>query len=278
MIRPLSLIELPCGPLSQRERGFTLVELLVVITIIVILLALLVPAMDKAIYQAELAVCGANLKAIGNGVTTYATDFDRWYPHRPGVLVGAYSPTTLYKNGADQADLRLRMQGYVVINSMFNDPLCEEVDFAATAVPSAWMISPYVMYFGFRYINMGDKGLNKLGDRWSWQGRTSNVLVSDWSILGARDDNAGASHPDREGLLFPQVLRSGTLVLSRWITEFGQNNEQRPPLDLNYAYTDLSVPRFTSVLWQDDRMTEVPIYSVWSPTWDEGIRHQVPAR
>src|ERR1043165_1931025 len=53
-------------------RAFTLIELLVVITIIVVLLALLTPALDKAMYQAELAVCGANLRAIANGAIPYA--------------------------------------------------------------------------------------------------------------------------------------------------------------------------------------------------------------
>ena len=42
--------------------AFTLIELLVVITIIVILLALLVPAINKGIYAAELAKCGSQLK------------------------------------------------------------------------------------------------------------------------------------------------------------------------------------------------------------------------
>ena len=51
------------------RNGFTLVELLVVITIIVILLALLAPALDKAIYQAELAVCGTRVRAIATGCT-----------------------------------------------------------------------------------------------------------------------------------------------------------------------------------------------------------------
>ena len=44
------------------KSAFTLIELLVVVTIIVVLLAMLTPALDKAIYQAELAVCGAHKK------------------------------------------------------------------------------------------------------------------------------------------------------------------------------------------------------------------------
>jgi type II secretory pathway pseudopilin PulG len=39
------------------------VELLVVITIIVLLLALLAPALEKAIYQAQMAVCGLSARS-----------------------------------------------------------------------------------------------------------------------------------------------------------------------------------------------------------------------
>lgn len=49
----------------RNTKGFTLIELLGVVVIIVVLLALLVPTMDKAIYEAELAVCAAQQKAIG---------------------------------------------------------------------------------------------------------------------------------------------------------------------------------------------------------------------
>ena len=52
--------------------AFSLVELLVVITVIVMLLALLAPAMDTAIEQAQRAVCGANLHAIQAAMTGYA--------------------------------------------------------------------------------------------------------------------------------------------------------------------------------------------------------------
>jgi len=62
--------------------GFTLVELLVVITTIVVLLALLTPAMDKAIYRAEQVRCLANIKGQYTAITTYAFDNKRSYFYR----------------------------------------------------------------------------------------------------------------------------------------------------------------------------------------------------
>src|ERR1051325_2010409 len=78
--------------LLKSNAGFTVVELLVVITIIVVLLSLLAPAMDRAIYQAELAVCESRLKAIGTGSQVYAMDYQRHYPVRSAVQV-ATQPT-----------------------------------------------------------------------------------------------------------------------------------------------------------------------------------------
>ena len=60
--------ERDAGPMFKRA-AFTLIELLVVVTIIVVLLALLTPAMDQAIYQGELTACGARLKAVASAIT-----------------------------------------------------------------------------------------------------------------------------------------------------------------------------------------------------------------
>jgi len=66
--------------MEKRESAFTLVELLVVISIIALLLAILMPALSKAREQARKVICASNEKAILLAMTTYAVDNEDWYP------------------------------------------------------------------------------------------------------------------------------------------------------------------------------------------------------
>ncbi|MDP7396740.1 MAG: DUF1559 domain-containing protein [Lentisphaeria bacterium] len=68
------------SPPHAAEHGFTIFELLAVITVIAVLLTLLLPALGQAREAAKRTRCAANLKQIALGHYQYATDYANKLP------------------------------------------------------------------------------------------------------------------------------------------------------------------------------------------------------
>jgi prepilin-type N-terminal cleavage/methylation domain-containing protein len=80
-------------PNRSRRGGFTLIELLVVIGIIIILAALLLPALGRAKESARRVKCLSNLKQTSLGLRLFAQEHEGHYPwHIPEDDGGTYGP------------------------------------------------------------------------------------------------------------------------------------------------------------------------------------------
>ncbi len=66
----------------RNKKGFTLIELMIVIAIIAILAAILVPNFMKARAQGQLTSCKSNVKNIGTACEMYSTDHNGRYPSK----------------------------------------------------------------------------------------------------------------------------------------------------------------------------------------------------
>ncbi len=107
--------------MSFSRKAFTLIELLVVISIIALLVAILLPALNKAREQAKITVCASNQHQLIIGVITYSADNDGKLPP-PSSNVAR--PCLLARNKAATDDYQYRYLGkYLQDVSIFMCPV-----------------------------------------------------------------------------------------------------------------------------------------------------------
>lgn len=83
----------------RSQKQFSLVELLVVTNVIIILIAMLIPAVIRSRESAKRIKCLSNLKQLDLALQSYVLDNDSWYPVSFNLLVkgGHASEVRLFK-------------------------------------------------------------------------------------------------------------------------------------------------------------------------------------
>jgi hypothetical protein len=264
---------------------------LVVIAIIVVLLALLTPAVDRAMYVAELTVCATRQAGIVRGVNLYAMDHARYYPPRfwntanrqPHKIAGVTNPTDPGNASTPFADDRPAFRGYIGFNLLV-DPLTKRVELENTA-PNADVYAPYKMWFGWRYVDTdppaGAKaGMTRMGQPFEWKGQPFRVMVGDSDEYSP--NRVLSNHMDQDGKLQPWVFENSggvggvyaNLYLSMWV----RYAVDRGLLDLNFADDDGSVQRLSNLKLNDDERTvKLPEYTpANTPTVETNGNTRVP--
>ena len=163
---------------ARARRGFTLVELLVVITIIGILISLLLPAVQSAREAARRTQCSNNIKQLGLALNTYHTSYGKFPPS--GVFrnsSGAYDPSQVEtKNNAylyeNWVVLILPQMDQAPLRQSFNLtlPMSNAANQASCGISLSVMLCPSDTYNRSPFIGSTDPG-----------GLTSNLGSFPWA-------------------------------------------------------------------------------------------------
>lgn len=106
--------------MQQESHSFTLMELLVTITIITLLLSMTLPAYTTVKRKSSQAACASNMKQVGTSIVLFATENDGWLPPGPdGQTINTFISDSRFggsaSNVVDKSNLEYYLTNYIAV-------------------------------------------------------------------------------------------------------------------------------------------------------------------
>lgn len=166
----------------MKRRGFTLLELLIVISIIAILASILFPVFARARETARRSSCASNLSQLGGALNMYAQAYDGHFPRKNNSYAALYRyvrNVDIFYCPSDSAERHWIMK-------TVNSPNIESSYLSSYQVPTQ-TASSYVIKGGLTNDDRADMII--AGEACAWHGDLVNVLYIGGTVKGILSDS-----------------------------------------------------------------------------------------